>query len=127
MNESHKLLQHNVYFLREKRRGFRQSVEGYYENQLKMQSSHENLAPQVIQGLIKELRQLSRKPPVGVKYVPNDDDTIGTVHSELEGPVGTPFEGGVFHIKQDWILNGHPGGHQPILENCGKVLAVRRL
>jgi ubiquitin-conjugating enzyme E2 S len=92
-------LQHNVYFLREKRRGFRQSVEGYYENQLKMQSSHENLAPQVIQGLIKELRQLSRKPPVGVKYVPNDDDTIGTVHSELEGPVGTPFEGGVFHIK----------------------------
>ena len=64
-----------------------------------MSTSHENLSPQVISSLIKELKKLSRKPPDGIKYVPNDDDTIGVIHSEIEGPVGTPFEGGVFHIK----------------------------
>ena len=64
-----------------------------------MSTSHENLSPQVISSLIKELKKISRKPPDGIKYLPNDDDTISVIHSEIEGPIGTPFEGGAFHIK----------------------------
>lgn len=64
-----------------------------------MQGSHENLTPQVISSLMKELKNLTKHPPAGIKYVPNEDDRVGEVHSEIEGPVGTPFEGGVFRIK----------------------------
>jgi ubiquitin-conjugating enzyme E2 S len=64
-----------------------------------MQGSHENLTPQVISSLMKELKKLTKHPPAGIKYVPNEDDRVGEVHSEIEGPVGTPFEGGVFRIK----------------------------
>ena len=64
-----------------------------------MSTSQENLSPQVISYLIKELKKISRKPPDGIKYLPNDNDTINVIHSEIEGPVGTPFDGGVFHIK----------------------------
>ena len=62
-------------------------------------SSHENLSPQVLGRLMKELRKLSRSPPEGIKYIPNTDDNIGEIHAEVEGPTGTPFAGGAWRIK----------------------------
>ena len=64
-----------------------------------MASSHEHLNPQVIARLCKELRKLSRSPPEGVKYIPNDDDKLGEVHAEITGPTGTPFAGGAWRLK----------------------------
>ena len=64
-----------------------------------MSGSSENLSPQVIGRLIKELRKLTRKPPDGIKYIPNDDDKIGEIHAEIEGPPQTPYEGGAWRIK----------------------------
>ena len=64
-----------------------------------MSGSSENLSPQVIGRLIKELRKLTRKPPEGIKFIPNDDDKIGEIHAEIEGPPETPYEGGAWRIK----------------------------
>ena len=64
-----------------------------------MSTSQENLSPQVISSLIKELKKISKTPPDGIKYLPNYNDNINVIHSEIKGPVGTPFEGGAFHIK----------------------------
>jgi ubiquitin-conjugating enzyme E2 S len=62
-------------------------------------SSHENLSPQVLGRLMKELRKLSRTPPEGIKYIPNTDDNIGEIHAEIEGPSGTPYTGGAWRVK----------------------------
>ena len=62
-------------------------------------SSHENLSPQVLGRLMKELRKLSRSPPEGIKFIPNSDDNIGEIHAEIDGPVGTPFTGGAWRVK----------------------------
>ena len=64
-----------------------------------MASSHENLSPQIINRLVKELRKLSRSPPEGIKFIPNSDDRIGEIHAEIEGPADTPYEGGVWRVK----------------------------
>eukprot|EP00501_MAST-03F_sp_TOSAG23-6_P000660 GSMAST32.ASY1.ANO1.685.1 assembled CDS len=50
----------------------------------------------------KELRRLAREPPPGVKYLPeykDSGDNIAEVFAELNGPSGTPFEGGTFVVK----------------------------
>jgi ubiquitin-conjugating enzyme E2 S len=62
-----------------------------------MSGSAENLPPQVVSKVVKELRKLSRSPPDGIKYIPTEK--IGEVHAEIEGPSETPYEGGVFRIK----------------------------
>lgn len=62
-----------------------------------MSVSAENLPPQVVSKVVKELRKLSRSPPDGIKYIPSEK--IGEVHAEIEGPAQTPYEGGTFHIK----------------------------
>lgn len=64
-----------------------------------MMSSTENLPPQVIARVAREIRKLASNPPDGVKYIPNEDDSIGEIHAELRGPVGTPYEGGFFRLK----------------------------
>lgn len=64
-----------------------------------MSTSHENLPPQVITRLIKELRKLSRSPPEGIKFIPNIDDRIGEIHAEIEGPEGTPYVSGSWNVK----------------------------
>ena len=42
--------------------------------------------PRRSSGGCQELRKLTRKPPDGIKYIPNDDDKIGEIHAEIEGP-----------------------------------------
>jgi len=63
-------------------------------------SSHENLPPQVISRVARELKNLATKPPEGIKYVPrDDDDSIAEIHADIHGPIATPFQGGTFRMK----------------------------
>lgn len=49
-------------------------------------SSHENLSPQVIMRVGREIQQLAKKPLDGIKYIPIDEDSIGEIHAEIAGP-----------------------------------------
>ncbi|XP_029658042.1 ubiquitin-conjugating enzyme E2 S [Octopus sinensis] len=61
-------------------------------------SNVENLSPQVIRQVAKELADLSSNPPEGVKVFPNEED-ITDIQARIEGPAGTPYAGGVFKMK----------------------------
>ena len=64
---------------------------------LKMES-HENLAPQVLASLARQLKSIATKPPEGVKYIPSEGN-ITEIVAEIEGPETTPYEGGIFRVK----------------------------
>ena len=66
---------------------------------LKLQAAHENLAPAVVASLTRQLRQLSNAPPEGVRLCPNDSGSLSEVYAELDGPVETPYVGGLFKLK----------------------------
>ncbi|CAL9047728.1 unnamed protein product [Musa banksii] len=61
-------------------------------------ATNENLPPNVIKQLAKELKNLDETPPEGIKVVLNDDD-FSTIFADIEGPAGTPYENGVFRMK----------------------------
>ncbi|WOL13462.1 ubiquitin-conjugating enzyme E2 22 [Canna indica] len=61
-------------------------------------ATNENLPPNVIKQLAKELKNLDETPPDGIKVVVNDDD-FSTIYADIEGPAGTPYENGVFRMK----------------------------
>ncbi|KAI9121281.1 hypothetical protein K1719_008314 [Acacia pycnantha] len=61
-------------------------------------ATNENLPPNVIKQLVKELKNLDESPPEGIKVVVNDDD-LSTIYADIEGPAGTPYENGVFRMK----------------------------
>mmetsp|Transcript_19862 Transcript_19862/g.32658 ORF Transcript_19862/g.32658 Transcript_19862/m.32658 type:complete len:227 (+) Transcript_19862:141-821(+) len=64
----------------------------------KMSSSHENLSPQVLQSIARELRKLAVKPLEGIHILINEED-LTDIQADIEGPVGTPYEGGAFRCK----------------------------
>ncbi|KAF7098323.1 hypothetical protein CFC21_100071 [Triticum aestivum] len=61
-------------------------------------ATNENLPPNVIRQLAKELKNLDESPPEGIKVIVNDDD-FSTIFADIEGPAGTPYENGVFRMK----------------------------
>uniref|UniRef100_A0A1D1XLG2 E2 ubiquitin-conjugating enzyme n=1 Tax=Anthurium amnicola TaxID=1678845 RepID=A0A1D1XLG2_9ARAE len=61
-------------------------------------ASNENLPPNVIKQLAKELKNLDESPPEGIKVIVNDDD-FSTIFADIEGPAGTPYENGIFRMK----------------------------
>ncbi|WOL19024.1 ubiquitin-conjugating enzyme E2 22 [Canna indica] len=61
-------------------------------------ATNENLPPNVIRQLAKELKNLDETPPEGIKVVVNDDD-LSTIFADIEGPAGTPYENGTFRMK----------------------------
>ncbi|PIA53280.1 hypothetical protein AQUCO_00900098v1 [Aquilegia coerulea] len=61
-------------------------------------ATNENLPPNVIRQLAKELKNLDETPPEGIKVVVNEDD-FSTIFADIEGPAGTPYENGVFRMK----------------------------
>ena len=63
-----------------------------------MASGDGGLQPHVMAILARQLRQLSTAPPPGVRYVPSDA-SLTEVVCELEGPRGTPYEGGSFTCR----------------------------
>ena len=49
-------------------------------------ATSENLPPQVITRVLREIRELVQSPPLGITYVPSDDDTVTEIHAQIEGP-----------------------------------------
>ncbi|KAK6169194.1 ubiquitin-conjugating enzyme E2 S [Patella vulgata] len=61
-------------------------------------SNVENLSPQIIRHVSKELGDLTKSPPEGIKVFLNEED-ITDVQASIEGPAGTPYAGGLFRMK----------------------------
>ncbi|XP_062229461.1 ubiquitin-conjugating enzyme E2 22-like [Phragmites australis] len=61
-------------------------------------ATNENLSPNVIRQLAKELKNLDESPLEGIKVIVNDDD-FTTIFADIDGPAGTPYENGVFRMK----------------------------
>ncbi|CAL0332788.1 unnamed protein product [Lupinus luteus] len=72
-------------------------------------ATNENLPPNVIKQLAKELKNLDQSPPEGIKVVLNDDD-FSTIFADIDGPAGTPYENGIFRMK---LLLSHHFPHSP--------------
>ncbi len=56
------------------------------------------LSGATIRRLTKELIDLQTTPCEGIRVLLNEHN-ISDIQAELDGPVGTPFEGGLFRIK----------------------------
>lgn len=52
--------------------------------------------------LLKDLEQIQKEtiPTVGVTACPLEHDLFKW-HANIRGPVGTPYEGGIFHLELD--------------------------
>ena len=74
-----------------------------------LMATNENLPPNVIKQLAKELKSLDETPPEGIKVVVNDDD-FSTIYADIDGPAGTPYENGVFRMK---LVLSHDFPHSP--------------
>jgi len=61
-------------------------------------SSNENIPPEVIRHIIKEIKELTQNTLEGIKLSPNEDD-ITDISATIDGPADTPYEGGLFKIK----------------------------
>jgi len=61
-------------------------------------SSVENINPQTMRKLAKEIGKLMSQSPDGIKLHVNEDD-ITDVQASITGPEGTPYEGGQFRMK----------------------------
>lgn len=72
-------------------------------------ATNENLPPNVIKQLAKELKNLDESPPEGINVGVNDDD-FSIIYADIEGPAGTPYENGVFRMK---LLLSHDFPHSP--------------
>ncbi|CAA2961239.1 ubiquitin-conjugating enzyme E2 22-like [Olea europaea subsp. europaea] len=61
-------------------------------------ATNENLPPNVIKQLAKELKNLDEAPPEGIKVGVNDDN-FSIIYADIDGPAGTPYENGIFRMK----------------------------
>jgi len=61
-------------------------------------SNVENLSPQVIRHVTKELYELVSAPPEGIKVSLNEED-ITDIQAVIDGPAGTPYFGGNFRVR----------------------------
>ncbi len=50
-----------------------------------------------MQALARQIKALATAPPEGIKYVPTE--SISEVLCDMDGPTGTPYEGGTFKVK----------------------------
>ncbi|XP_044015741.1 ubiquitin-conjugating enzyme E2 S [Aphidius gifuensis] len=61
-------------------------------------SNVENLSPQIIRRVAKEMTELVAQPPEGIRVIINDDD-LTDIQAVIEGPAGTPYTDGHFKVK----------------------------
>ncbi|XP_050678746.1 ubiquitin-conjugating enzyme E2 S [Leptidea sinapis] len=61
-------------------------------------SNVENVCPQVLRGVAREIRKLVANPPAGIKVLVRDDDLTDVV-ALIDGPAETPYAGGVFRVR----------------------------
>ncbi|KAG7346560.1 ubiquitin-conjugating enzyme [Nitzschia inconspicua] len=66
-------------------------------------SSIENLPPRTLSRVTKEVRELIKNPPEGIRLVVDHEtglpSSLGEIVAEVEGPQGTPYEGKFFRLK----------------------------
>jgi len=90
--------------------------------------SNENIAPAVVSGIAKELRKLSLSPPSGIKIHLNEED-VTDIRIDIEGPEGTPYEGGIFRVKLvlplDFPASPPKGACAPVCKECRLVWVLR--
>jgi len=58
----------------------------------------ENVSPHIIRQVTKELIEMQKNPPEGIRVLLNEQD-ITDIHATIEGPEGTPYSGGHFRVK----------------------------
>jgi ubiquitin-conjugating enzyme E2 S len=63
-----------------------------------MGPSNENVAPRVLNQVLKQLAVLGETKLDGIRYLANDENPLD-IQAEMEGPEQTPYEGGVFRLK----------------------------
>ena len=56
------------------------------------------LSAQVIKRLIKELHELVESPSEGIRVIVNEAN-IADIVADIDGPEGTPYEGGTFRMR----------------------------
>lgn len=61
-------------------------------------SSIENISPAVLKRISKELATLQNEPPEGIKIIINEDNIVD-IQAYIQGPEGTPYDGGCFRVK----------------------------
>jgi len=61
-------------------------------------STNENISPKAMKAIMLEIRELTKAPIDGVKVIMNEE-CITDVQADINGPEGTPYEGGVFRMK----------------------------
>ncbi|GAB0086795.1 Ubiquitin-conjugating enzyme E2 S [Sergentomyia squamirostris] len=61
-------------------------------------SNVENLSPQIIRQIVKEMHDISTNSPEGIKVQINETD-VTDIQAIIEGPAGTPYAGGAFRVK----------------------------
>lgn len=82
--------------------------------------------PKIVMMLAKQVQECQRKTPdgrhlsiqLGIKIIINESD-ITDVQAEIEGPIGTPYEGGVFRCKlavENDFPNNPPKGTSPPIQ-----------
>mmetsp|Transcript_16447 Transcript_16447/g.35554 ORF Transcript_16447/g.35554 Transcript_16447/m.35554 type:complete len:218 (+) Transcript_16447:201-854(+) len=57
-----------------------------------------DLAPATVKKLSRELQDLQEKPCEGIRIIINESN-LADVQAELDGPVSTPYDGGVFRLR----------------------------
>jgi len=61
-------------------------------------ASNDSLPPAVTMRLVKDIRAICSNPLEGIR-LHFSEDNISNLLADIDGPVGTPFEGGVFRCK----------------------------
>uniref|UniRef100_A0A1A9WF61 E2 ubiquitin-conjugating enzyme n=1 Tax=Glossina brevipalpis TaxID=37001 RepID=A0A1A9WF61_9MUSC len=61
-------------------------------------SNVENLSPQTLHQVMKEMKSMAQHPLEGIKIQINDAD-VTDIQALIEGPVDTPYSGGIFRVK----------------------------
>lgn len=61
-------------------------------------ASNENLPPKVIKELARELRSFEESPLEDIQVSVNEHN-FSIIHADIDGPSGTPYEGGIFRVK----------------------------
>mmetsp|Transcript_32175 Transcript_32175/g.36586 ORF Transcript_32175/g.36586 Transcript_32175/m.36586 type:complete len:234 (+) Transcript_32175:113-814(+) len=64
-------------------------------------NANENLPPRTLTRVAREIRDLHKNPPEGIKLNVDGDGggSLGEVFAQIEGPTGTPYEGKFFQLK----------------------------
>lgn len=63
-----------------------------------MSSNTENIPPQVIKKVLKEINDITTEALDGVRLIPNELD-ICDIQAFIDGPADTPYFGGLFRLK----------------------------